>query len=278
MTRASDAVAASENVTVAPSEHKNIFAELATLVSWIGRTIAELPQSLRYPDEIIRQLAKAWTSSCFVVWGMGLTSGFIVGEVGHYLLQQIGAQAYIGLFSAAGTLKATTPVFFGFMVAAKIGCGYVAELGSMRINEETDAMEVMGVSSLPYLVGTRVWAAIIAMPVLFITSLSCAFIGNYVTNVLIYHTASAGGYNYVFWAFTTSADLFLRSMFWAVVPSIAAVIIACYYGYNAQGGPVGVGEATARSMMINIVMVNVFGAGIMFELFYGTSIIVPIGN
>ncbi|SNR65911.1 phospholipid/cholesterol/gamma-HCH transport system permease protein [Haloechinothrix alba] len=279
MTTVSDRSADSRDARPATEgAQQGYLEEIALVTSWTARTIVELPKALRFPTEIIRQCAIMILSSSVVVWMLVFTGGVMVAEVSHYFLETIGAQAYIGFVTAAATLKGTSCVFFGYIIAAKVGCGIVAELGAMRINEEIDAMEVMGVPSRTFLVGTRVWASVIAFPFLFVTGFSWAFVGSYVTNVIILKTVSVGGYNSVFWAFTTPGDMFIRSMLWAMITALLAIIIACYYGYTASGGPVGVGENTARSMAFNFVMVNLLGAGAMFQLFYGTNVVIPIGN
>lgn len=252
--------------------------EIGEIVRFTGTTLVELPQALRYPTEVIRQLAKIITGSAVVIFALMLVDGVLVGEIGHYLLGQIGAQSYVGLFAAAGTLKGSAPIFFGYMVAAKIGCGYAAELGAMRINEEIDAMKVMGIPEGPYLVGTRVLAFIIAAPFLWLIGIGICFYANYVTNVDMLGSVSAGGYTDVLWAFTTPTDFAVRSLLWAVLPAVLVVIVACYYGMTASGGPVGVGANTAKSMVANVVLVSVLGAGIMFQFIYGTTVVVPIAN
>jgi len=267
---------ASSPAVASAREKANILTELVDILSWIKQTIVELPRALRYPVEILRQLATMVLSSTFVIWFMLFAGGFYIGEIGHYLLGQIGAQAYAGLFASAATVKAADQLFFGFIVAAKVGCGYVAELGAMRINEEIDAMRVMGIPTRSYLVGTRVWASIIAIP--FITAAFVAFAATYIVDVLILQTASSGGFLFVYWTFATPMDLFVTSLIWTFIPTVLAIIVACFYGYNAGGGPVGVGAATARSMAVNLIIVTVLGGGILFQLFYGTGVILPIGN
>lgn len=257
---------------------ENFFEEFVTIMAWIGRTVIELPGALRYPTEVLRQVAILIKSSSLVLCGMLFAAGLYVGEIGHYVLSQIGAQAYIGVFSAAGTVKATCPVFFGYMLSAKIGCGYVAELGAMRINDEIDAMEVMGLPSRQYLVGTRVMAGLIVVPLLFITATGVSFVSNYIINVVMLGTSSSGGFLRGLWAFTTPTDLFVNSMIWAYVPSMIAIIVATYYGYNARGGAVGVGDNTAKSQVFNLVQVNILGAAVIFQLLYGTGVALPIGN
>lgn len=266
------------SIPESPVAKMRLVDEIGEIVQYIGTTFKELPQALRFPSEIMRQLARIILGSSLVIWSMLLIDGVLVGQIGHYLLGQIGAQSYVGLFAAAGTLKGSAPIFFGFIIAAKVGCGFAAELGAMKINEEIDAMRVMGIPIGPYLVGTRVIATIIAAPFLWLIGIGVCFYANYVTNVVILGSVSSGGYTSVLWAFTTPADFAIRGLIWACIPVILSVIIACYYGMSASGGPVGVGENTARSMVANVILVAVLGAGIMFQLVYGTTVVVPIAN
>lgn len=247
------------------------------LFRFIASTLVGMRHALRFPTEIVRQAAITIRSTFAVMFILFVVLAFLIGQVGHFLFIQLGASSYAPVFGALATVTGINPPFFGFLVAAKIGCGYVAELGSMRINEEVDAMEVMGVSTRDYLVGTRVWSFLISGPLLFLMGAAISPVVVYWTNVIFLKSVSAGGFTDVFWSFVTPGDVFVSALVWAMVPSALAVIVACCYGYYARGGPVGVGEATARSMAMNVVIVAV-GAGIFFQIFFGTNIVLPIGN
>lgn len=261
-----------------PPRPTGVLNEMGLIVRFIGTTFREFPQTLAFPSEILRQAATIILSSTFVIWGFLLVNGVLVAQIGFYLLGQLGAQSYVGLFAAAGTLKGSSPILFGYIVAAKIGCGFAAELGSMRINEEIDAMRVMGIPAGPYLVGTRVLGFLIAAPFLWLSGIAICFFAAYVVDVPILNAVSPGGYSDVFWSFTTPTDVIVRSLVWAIIPLIFVVNIACYFGYTVSGGPVDVGDNTAKSMVTNVVLISVFGAGTLFQLFYGSTVILPIGN
>lgn len=256
----------------------NHLAEIAVLLQWTYRTLRELPQSLRFPSEILRQLSAMIRSSTLVIWIQAATTGILVAQYGNFTLKTIGAQAYVGLLGSLATLKGVFPVFIGFIVAAKIGCGFVAEIGAMRINDEVDALDVIGLPARQYLVGTRVWAAVIAFPLLYLTSAGVAFAACQLAVVDMFQTVSAGGYLDVYWAVLPAVDLYVWSFIWTFTPCLLGIIVACYYGFHARGGPVGVGEATAKSMQVNVILITVLGAGVMFQLFYGTSFVLPIVN
>jgi phospholipid/cholesterol/gamma-HCH transport system permease protein len=251
--------------------------ELGEIGRWMLRTTIELPAALRYPQEILRQTAIILLSNAIPIWSMLLVFGVFIGELGFYTLTQIGAQAYMGLFAAAGTLKVTDPVFFGFVVAAKTGTGFVAELGAMRINDEIDALEVLGVPSRPYLVGTRIWASLIALPMLYMTGLGITFYFAWYSSTQMFNAVSSGGFLRVFWSFISPFDLMGGSLGWAISTAFLAVLVGTYYGYNATGGAVGVGENAAKSMSLNVVIVAL-ASGLVFQAIYGTTVILPIGN
>src|SRR5437016_2327002 len=131
------------------------------------------------------------------------------------------------------------------MLAAKVGTGIVAELGAMRISEEIDALEVMGINSVTFLCATRLLAAWLVLPFMYLAGIGAAFLASYIAVVNQIGYVSSGGYLLIFWQFQNPPD-FLYSLIKAMFMATAIVLVACYYGYNASGGPVGVGRATAE--------------------------------
>src|SRR5262252_4847356 len=152
------------------------------------------------------------------------------------------------------------------MMAAKVGTGIVAELGSMRISDEIDALEVMGISGMTFLCATRLLAAWLVLPFMYICSIGAGFIASYLAVVQQIGDVSSGGFFLIFWQFQNPPDV-LFSLIKAMCMVI--VLVGCYYGYNARGGPVGVGTATAKSMVMNIVSVHLIGM-LGTQLFWGT--------
>ena len=99
---------------------------------------------LRFFGESLRQAGILILGSALIIWGLVFVLGLQCGIEGAYLLRAQGAPAYAGLFSAWCDLREVIPYAFGYMMAAKVGTGIVAELGAMRISDEIDALEVMG--------------------------------------------------------------------------------------------------------------------------------------
>lgn len=226
--------------------------------------------------ETLRQAGVLIIGSAVVIWTLMFFVGLQCGIEGAYSLRAFGAPAYAGVFTAWCDLREIAPYAFGYMMCAKVGTGIVAELGSMRINDEVDALEVMGIDSVLFLGSTRLLASWLVLPFLYITGVAGAFIASYLAVVQQVGDVSSGSYSLIFWLFQNPPDL-LFSLIKAMVMATFIVIIACYYGYNVTGGPVGVGTATAKSMVANIVVVHLVGMmGTVF--FWGANPRAPIGG
>jgi phospholipid/cholesterol/gamma-HCH transport system permease protein len=232
---------------------------------------------LRFFGETIRQSGIMIISSTLVIWGLVFLVGLgTCGIEGAYFTEAQGAPAYAGVFTAWCDLREAVPLTFGYMMAAKVGTGIVAELGAMRISDEIDALEVMGVDSMVFLCATRLLAAWIVLPFMYLTSIGVAYLASYIAVVQQVATVSAGGYFLIFWQFQNPTD-YLYSLIKGMVMATAVVLVGCYYGYTASGGPVGVGKATAKSMVLNLVFVNLIGM-LGTQVFWGANPRAPIGG
>lgn len=258
---------------------KSLDAGLVTagdLFSFAGSTVRSIRDVRLYGSEVLHQAGILILSSGLIIWAMQFVIGGQCGLEGAYTLKQIGAPLYSGIFNAWCGLREMSPYMFGYIFAAKVGCGLVAELGSMRISDEVDALEVMGIKSKAYLVGTRVIAAIVAIPFLYTVGLALMYVAMYLVTVVQLGGVSSGGYEYIFWLYQNPAD-FIFSQIKVISFGTVIVFVGCYFGYNASGGPVGVGLATAKSMMINMVLIHVLGV-LGTQLFWGLSPNAPIAN
>src|SRR6266852_3618727 len=236
---------------------------------WGGRV-------LRFFGESLRQAGILILSSTLVICGLVFIIGLQCGIEGAYFTRAQGTPAYAGIFSAWCDLRELVPYAFGYMMAAKVGTGIVAELGSMRISDEIDALEVMGINSMTFLCATRLLAAWLVLPFMYLAGIGAAFLASYIAVVDQIGYVSSGGYFLIFWQFQNPPD-FLYSLIKAMFMATAIVLVACYYGYNASGGPVGVGKATAKSMVLNLVLVHIIGA-LGTQIFWGANPRAPIGG
>jgi len=236
---------------------------------WSGRVFVFFGEALRQAGILI-------LGSTLVIWGLAFILGLQCGIEGAYFSRSVGAPANAGVFSAWCDLREIIPYAFGYMMAAKVGTGLVAEIGAMRISDEIDALEVMGISSMTFLCATRLLAAWIVLPFVYIAAIGAGFLASYIAVVQQIGEVSSGGFFLIFWMFQNPPDL-LYSLIKGMAMATLIVLVGAYYGYTATGGPVGVGRATAKSMVLNIVLVHLIGM-LGTQVFWGANPRAPIGG
>jgi len=253
-------------------------ASFGDIVKFCTRVLGEIfgLRVFRFFGEALRQAGLLILSSTLVIWGLIFIIGLQCGIEGAYFNRSVGAPAYAGVFAAWCDLRELVPYAFGYMMAAKVGTGIVAEIGSMRISDEVDALEVMGISSMTFLCATRLLAAWMVLPFVYLAGIGAGFFASYLAVVEQIGEVSSGGYFLIFWMFQNPPDL-LFSVIKAMAMATVIVLVGCYYGYTASGGPVGVGTATAKSMVLNIVLVHLIGM-LGTQIFWGANPRAPIGG
>ena len=179
--------------------------------------------------------------STLVIWGLCFILGLQCGIEGAYFSRSVGAPAQAGVFSAWCDLREIMPYAFGYMMSAKVGTGLVAEIGAMRISDEIDALEVMGISSMTFLCATRLLAAWMVLPFVYVAGIGAGFFASYLAVVQQIGEVSSGGFFLIFWMFQNPPDLFYSAIKGMAMATVI-VLVGCYYGYTASGGPVGRGH------------------------------------
>jgi phospholipid/cholesterol/gamma-HCH transport system permease protein len=230
----------------------------------------------RYFSEVLRQATLFATGSVGLVLALVFAFGLVIGIEASYGARLVGAPSAAGLATAIGDLREIIPYAFGYMMAAKVSTGYVAEIGTMRITDEIDALDVMGMDSPLYLCSTRLLGVWIVLPFLYGMAVLTAYIGSFISVVLEVGQVSAGGYLDLFWKFQDPTD-FLFSGIKGMAMGTFVVLVGCYYGFKVRGGPVEVGRATAKAMIVNLLGVHVIGI-LGSQLFWGGSPHLPIGG
>lgn len=202
----------------------------------------------------------------FVIFSMSFFTGTEVGLQGFKGLQQIGAEAFTGLVGSFANTREVTPLIAGVAFAAQVGAGFTAELGAMRISDEIDALEVMSVPTLVYLVCTRVIAAFLCIIPLYLFSLYASFLATELVTTKFFGL-SPGIYEHYFRLYLPPIDV-IYSLAKAAIFAVAVAMIHCYYGYYATGGPAGVGVAVGRAIRLSIVTVVLLNL-VLSLLFWG---------
>src|SRR5882757_1744403 len=259
--------------------------QLGDQMSFYGRALLWTPRTLRrYTKEVLRLLAEVsfGSGSLAVIGGtvgvmVGLTlfTGVLVGLQGYTALSQIGTSAFTGFLTAFFNTREIAPLVAGLALSATVGAGFTAQLGAMRISEEIDALEVMGVPSLPYLVTTRIIAGFVAVIPLYIIGLLSSYLASRLVVIYIYNQ-SAGTYDYYFELFLPPQDV-LYSFIKVLIFSVLIILSHCYFGYRATGGPAGVGVAVGKAVRLSIVTVSIMNFFIGFAI-WGTDVTVRIAG
>src|SRR5579859_2916658 len=151
------------------------------IVKFTGQVVAEVwgLRVFKFFGEALRQAGILIVGSTLVIWGLVFISGLECGTEGAYFNRSIGAPAYAGVFAAWCDLREIVPLAFGYMMSAKVGTGIVAELGSMRISDEIDALEVMGISGITFLCASRLLASWLVLPFVYLCSIGAGFLASY---------------------------------------------------------------------------------------------------
>ncbi|GAA0236697.1 ABC transporter permease [Saccharothrix mutabilis subsp. mutabilis] len=249
------------------------------------RALAWTPRTLhRYLRETLRLLAEVSFGSgalaviggtIGVMVGLSVFTGTVVGLQGFAALNQIGTSAFAGFVSAYFNTREIAPLVAGLALSATVGSGFTAQLGAMRISEEIDALEVMGIPSMPFLVTTRIIAGFIAIIPLYVIGLLTSYLAARLITVELYGQ-SAGTYDHYFNLFLPPVDV-LWSFGKVLVFSVVIILTHCYYGYRASGGPAGVGVAVGRAVRTAIVTTSLLDFFLSMAI-WGTTTTVRIAG
>jgi len=237
------------------------WVQLGVQTQFFAETLASMGEVFRrYRTELLRLIAQmglgagalAVIGGTVVIVGfLTLTTGALVAVQGYNQFSQVGVEALTGFASAYFNVRLIAPLTAGIGLAATIGAGATAQLGAMRINEEIDALEVMGIRSVAYLASTRVISGIIVVIPLYCVAVLMSFFAARFGTTYVYGQ-STGVYDHYFNTFLSPTDL-IWSFFLAVTMAVVIMLVHTYYGFTASGGPAGVGEAVGRAVRTSLV-------------------------
>jgi phospholipid/cholesterol/gamma-HCH transport system permease protein len=253
---------------------------LGEQTSFYGQALGATPDAIRrYPAEVLRLIAGMGmgTGALAVIGGtvaiigfLTLCTGALIAAQGYNTLSNVGIEALTGFLGAFLNVRFIAPATAGVALAATIGAGATAQLGAMRINEEIDALEVMGIRPITYLASTRIVAGVVAVIPIYTVSVLMSFLATRFGTTIVYGQ-SRGVYDHYFTTFLQPTDL-LWSFVEALSMAAAVMSVHTYYGYTATGGPAGVGEAVGRAVRTSIT------AGVFILLTITLSVYGQSGN
>ena len=228
-------------------------------------TLGSIPDAVaNYRTEMLRLIAQmglgvaalAMIGGTVVIVGfLTMTTGALVAVQGYNQLASVGIEALTGFASAYFNVRLIVPGTASVALSATIGAGATAQMGAMRINEEIDALEVLGVRSVSYLASTRVVAGVVVVIPLYCIAIMMAFLASRAGTVTIYGQGS-GVYDHYFNTFLSPRDI-IWSFFQVLAITVVVMLVHTFYGYTASGGPAGVGEAVGRAVRTSMVVAAV---------------------
>jgi len=249
-------------------------AQLGMHITFYGRVLASLPYALvRYRKHTMSQIGEVTfgTSSLLsgggtigIVFAMSLAAAMMLGVETQRGLDLVGMNTLSGMLAAIANTRELAPVVVAIALAAKVGTGFTAQLGAMRISDEIDALDAMALRSVPFLVGTRVLAAVVCVVPIYMIGLLASYLSTR-TVVVVFNGASPGTYDYFFHLALGPQDL-MYSGIKAIVFAIVVALVHCGYGFFASGGPAGVGQAAGRALRTAILAIGVLDVLMTFAL------------
>jgi len=241
------------------------FLVIGRWLVFVAQVIYLLPLTVtKYRRETLARMnGLAWGRGSLIVDGgvisvfviLGVAIGASIAIEAFATLNLLGLGALSGIISGIGNVRIFAPLIAGIGFATQAGTRMTAEIGSMRIADEIDAVEAMGLRPIPFVVGTRlVGGLLIVIPGYLLTLLVSFYVSSTMINVV--YSQHSGTYEHYFVQFLPPEDL-LFSTIKAFTFCFAVTIIHCYYGYFASGGPVGVGLASGRAVRASLVAIMV---------------------
>ncbi|ORA60497.1 ABC transporter permease [Mycolicibacterium elephantis] len=243
------------------SQWRANWRDLGDQARFYGQSISSTVQAATtYRAEVLRQIAAIGlgAGSLAVVGGtvavvafLNLSTSAALASQAYNQMSQVGVEALAGFTSAFVNVRLVTPASSAFAFAATIGAGTTAQLGAMKINEEIDALAVMGIRPIAYLASTRLLAGVIVVVPLYCVALLMSFFAVRVITTAFYGQGS-GVFDHYFDTFLNPQAVFF-SFAVTVAAALVIMLIHTYYGLNATGGPAGVGEAVGRATRTSLI-------------------------
>lgn len=241
-------------------------------VTFVGRTLAAGRDLAHFGAEALRQAAIIASGSLLILMVASFAIGAGVGQLAFDNARGLGVEQFAAVATGNFTTVSVMPFLFSFILAAKVACGFAAEIGAMSVREEVDVVESLGIPAMVYLVATRFFGAMVVLPFIYLVSVATSYLGVF-TQRLRYPDVSAGAFELYFYNFQHPTDL-LIGMAQVMVTAFFVLTVALFFGWRTSGGPVEVGQATARTMAVSLVLIML--VHFLFTLLFGIRPLIPL--
>jgi phospholipid/cholesterol/gamma-HCH transport system permease protein len=223
-------------------------AEVGRFFLILGRVFAWTPRPPYDPRELLRQMVRVGVDSIPVVLLTALFTGMVMALQTFSTLRRFNAEAFVGSLVALSMVRELSPVISSLLIAGRCGSAMGAELGTMRVTEQIDALEVLATDPVHYLVVPRVWATVLTLPMLIVVGDVIGIVGGYLISV-VYFGANPVTYVENTFRYMDVEDV-TSGLIKAAVFGLIVSVVGCQKGYFTRGGAEGVGRATTRAVVL----------------------------
>jgi len=230
--------------------------EMGGMAVLLGQSLLFLPRRPYRWRYFFRQLEFIGVNSLFIVILTGLFTGMVLALQAYYGLRKFGGESMLGAGVALSMTRELGPVLTALMVAARAGSAMAAELGTMKVTEQVDALLAMAVHPVHYLALPRLLAGVIMVPLLTVISVFIGIVGGYFVGVILLGV-NPGTYMQKMLEVVTADDLY-NGLYKAIVFGLLLAVISCYEGLQASGGAEGVGRVTTRAVVLSAIAILIF--------------------
>jgi phospholipid/cholesterol/gamma-HCH transport system permease protein len=237
------------------SSLRTLFSGSSEVIDFLGEIAHGFRHRPFYAHETIASATRV-AYQCFIpVVAILFPTGMIASLMGLKIMVLFGTERMLSSLLAQGVIKEMAPSLAGIMVAAQAGSAIAGEIGTMRVKEEIDALGVMSINPIQYLVIPRLVALAFVCPLISVIATVSGMLGGYMVAIYV-KGQNAGVFMANLLSFVTLGDIW-AGLLKSSVFGIAVGLIACYYGYNVRGGAVGVGKAANNTVVYSIVAVAI---------------------
>lgn len=227
---------------------ESFFRQMGRIAQIFWRVLVWTPQPPYDVRELFRQMVRVGVDSLPVVLLTAMFTGMVMALQTFTVLSRFGAERYVGSLVSLSMVRELAAVLSGLVIAGRVGSAMGAELGTMRVTEQIDALEVMATNPVHYLVVPRVWATAIMLPMLVLLADGMGIYGGYLVAVVLMGANPVSHMDNTF-RFMDMGDL-TSGLIKAAVFGLLIAVIGCQQGLDTRGGAQGVGRATTRSVVL----------------------------
>jgi len=231
------------------------FSEIGLVAQFFARICIAATRPRYRPRLILEQMEFVGVGSMFIILLTGIFTGAVFTLQSVQALERVGMESMVGSMVLLAVARELSPVLTSLMVTGRVGSAFATELGTMRVTEQLDAMEVMAVDPVKYLVVPRVIASAIMVPTLSLIFNGVAFIGSYIVAVGVLGIDEGAFTARIQW--NLDPFDFTHGLYKSIFFGIVIALVGCYKGYHAKGGARGVGMATTQAVVIGSISIFV---------------------